>query len=378
MSTQVEVPTAGAVLTIQQLNYILNGACIMGSGGGGPYTVGKQVLQYIGNRPVNLVSAASVPDSVSMAVSAFVGSPDAAANQVLDFSVATTAFNALAKTVNASFGCVLPGEVGAGNSLIPMAVAVDNKIPVIDAAGAPRAIPGFLMVSYAAAGIPASPMVLADKNNQVTINCANAIADPVTRGVISGNVFPEDAGIAFWTMNGKILKSPGVAITGTTTQAMVIGQALANAVGSGQDPVLAVMQNMEKPNFVLCTGTIKDSSEATSGGFDFGTVVISADDGSEVTIYNQNENLIAFSNRSYVPLAMGPDLICYLTTKGQVFSNADLKTLPKDAKIAVIGVPARVMRIPFILNQFAIALAGIGYAGSYVPIEKLNAQQIAA
>ncbi len=107
-------------------------------------------------------------------------------------------------------------------------------------------------------------------------------------------------------------------------------------------------------------------------------MVISADDGSEVTIYNQNENLIAFSNKSYVPLCMGPDLICYLTTKGQAFSNADLQTLPKNARIAVFGVPARVMRNSFILNQFAIALAGIGYAGAYVPVEKLNAEQIAA
>ena len=370
--------SAGTILSVQQLNYILNGACIMGSGGGGPYTVGQQVLQYIGTRPVNLIPASIVPAGYYTAVSAFVGSPDAAANQVLDFSVAATAFNALSEIVGAIFPCVLPGEVGAVNSFIPMAVAVDNNIAVIDAAGAPRAIPGFLMVSYAAAGIPAAPMILADKNNQVTLNCANAIADPVTRGVISGNVFPEDAGIAFWAMNGKTLNTPGVAVTGTTTLAMTIGQALANAISSGQDPVLAVMQTMEKPNFVLCKGTIKNTSEATSGGFDFGTVVIAADDGSEVTIYNQNENLIAFSNRSYVPLAMGPDLICYLTTKGQVFSNADLDTLAPGTKVAVIGVPARIMRVPFILNQFAIALAGIGYAGSYVPIEKLNAQQIAA
>jgi DUF917 family protein len=377
MSDKPQIP-AGDVLSVQQLNYILNGATIMGSGGGGPYSVGQQVLQYIGTRPVRLVPASLVPDNYYTAVSAFVGSPDAAANQVLDFSVAATAFNALSQIVGFYFPCVLPGEVGAVNSLIPMAVAADNKVAVVDAAGAPRAIPGFLMVSYAAAGIPAAPMILADKNNQVTLNCANPIADPVTRGVISGGVFPEDAGIAFWSMNGKTLNTPGVAVTGTTTQALTIGQALANAIGSGQDPVLAVMQNMEKPNFVLCTGTIKNSSEATSGGFDFGTVVIAADDGSEVTIYNQNENLIAFSNKSYVPLAMGPDLICYLTTKGQVFSNADLDTLAPGTKVAVIGVPARIMRVPFILNQFAIALAGIGYAGSYVPIEKLNAQQIAA
>ncbi len=249
----------GQPLTSQQLQYILDGACIMGSGGGGPYPVGQQVLKYIGNRTVYLLPAVNVPDNLFTAVSAFVGSPDAAANQVLDFSVATTAFNALAAAVGKSLSYVLPGEVGAGNSLIPMAVAVDKGVPVIDAAGAPRAIPGFLMVSYAAAGIPASPMVLADKNNQVTLNCANAIADPVTRGVISGNVFPEDAGIAFWNMNGKTLNTLGNAVKGTTSQALAIGQALANANGSGQDPVAAVMQNMEKPNFVLCTGTIKSA-----------------------------------------------------------------------------------------------------------------------
>src|SRR6266436_9533147 len=116
MSTQVEVPTAAAVLTIQQLNYILDGACIMGSGGGGPYTVGKKVLQYIGNRTVYLVPTAAVPDNVSMAVSAFVGSPDAAANQALDFSVAATAFEALSTAVAKPFSYVLPGEVGAANS----------------------------------------------------------------------------------------------------------------------------------------------------------------------------------------------------------------------------------------------------------------------
>src|SRR5216683_2543927 len=119
---------AGQPLTIQQLNYVLNGACIMGSGGGGPYTVGQQVLKYIGNRPVYLVPTASVPDNLSMAVSAFVGSPDAAANQALDFSVAATAFTALSNAVGKPFSYVLPGEVGAGNSLIPMAVAVDKGI----------------------------------------------------------------------------------------------------------------------------------------------------------------------------------------------------------------------------------------------------------
>jgi DUF917 family protein len=378
MSSQPAIPADALALTPQQLGYIMNGACILGSGGGGPISVGQQILAYIGNRPVNLVAASALPDNLYTAVSAFVGSPNAIANQKPNFGVAKVAFNALSKTVNTPFACVLPGEVGAVNSLIPMAVAADNQVSVIDAAGACRAIPGFLMVTYAAAGIPASPMVLADGNNQVTLNCVNAIADPVVRGVISGNIFPEDAGIAFWNMNGKTLNTPGNAILGTTTQALVLGQALANAIINKQDPVLVVRQYLERPNFLLCVGTIKSSSETTSGGFDFGQVVIAADGGYEVTIYNQNENLIAFSNQYYVPLCMGPDMICYLTTSGQVFSNADLASVPKGQKVAVIGVPNTRMRSNFIINQFMEALAGIGYAGSYVPVEKLNQEQIAA
>src|SRR5260370_12086485 len=109
----------GQPITIQQLNYILNGACIMGSGGGGPYPVGQQVLKYIGNRTVYLVPAISVPDNVSMAVSAFVGSPDAAANQVPDFSGATTSFHALSKTGNCPFAYLLPAPVAACNHLVP-------------------------------------------------------------------------------------------------------------------------------------------------------------------------------------------------------------------------------------------------------------------
>src|SRR5260370_20456419 len=115
----------GQPITIQQLNYILNGACIMGSGGGGPYPVGQQVLKYIGNRTVYLVPAISVPDNVSMAVSAFVGSPDPAANHVLDFSVATTPFNALSKTLNVPLGYLLPRQDGAVNNLRPLTVALD-------------------------------------------------------------------------------------------------------------------------------------------------------------------------------------------------------------------------------------------------------------
>jgi DUF917 family protein len=364
------------ILTKEQLGYILNGACFLGSGGGGPYAVGQQLLKYIGTRPVNLVQPSQVPASSSMAVSAFVGSPDAAANQQLNFAVAAEAYQALAKRANATFQCVLPGEVGAGNSLVPMAVAADLKLPVVDGAGACRAIPGLLMCTYAAAQIPITPMVLASSATQVSAECPNAVADPVVRGIISGGVFQEDAGIAFWKMNATQMQ--GSVVGGTTSLALKIGQTLAQAIKSGQNPVEAVRKVLPQPNYLLCTGTILSSSETTSGGFDFGTVVIKANDGSKVTLYNQNENLIAFRNNSSEPLAIGPDMLCYLTTSGQPFSNADFGSIPKNQKVALIGVAATPMRKPLIIEQFLKALAGLGYAGSYVPIEKLQPQSTKA
>src|SRR5260370_25349256 len=89
----------GQPLKSQQLQYILDGACIMGSGGGGPYPVGQQVLKYIGTRTVYLLPAVNVPDNLFTAVTAFVGAPGAPAKHVLDFRVATTAFNALAAAI---------------------------------------------------------------------------------------------------------------------------------------------------------------------------------------------------------------------------------------------------------------------------------------
>lgn len=370
MTTQGAAPATAQVLTQQQLQWILNGACILGSGGGGPYSIGQQVLAQIGNSPVSLMPLSDVQPGQWAAVSAFVGSPDAAANQQINFSVATTAWYALEGVTGNQFGFVLPGEIGAGNSLIPMVVAAQAGIPIADAAGACRAIPGLMMSSYAAKNLPVSPMYLTDGTAAVTINCANNIADPTVRGVISSGSFQQDAGVAFWSMTGQQAQS--AAIPGMTTLAMNVGQTLAQALGSGNDPVAAVQSALPQPNYLLCTGKIVSANETTSGGFDFGTVVVQADSGATITIYNQNENLIAFSNKFVLPLAMGPDLICYMTKDGQPFSNADIDDSIKSKEIAVIGVPAYSMRNTFVLGQFAQALSGIGYAGPYIPIEIID------
>ena len=104
---------------------------------------------------------------------------------------------------------------------------------------------------------------------------------------------------------------------------------------------------------------------------DFGTITLQDKKKNIMTIYNQNENLIAWvSNKSH-PVAIGPDLICYMTTDGVTFSNADLD-LAKGKEVAVIGCPCTPqLRAPKVMAAWTENLKSIGYAGQYIPIEEI-------
>ena len=85
----------------------------------------------------------------------------------------------------------------------------------------------------------------------------------------------------------------------------------------------------------------------------------------------QNESLIAWRNDSSQPIAMAPDLICYLTPNGIPLTNAD--DLQKGQELVLIGVKApNQLRSGSILAAFQEVLNLMGYYGPYVPIEELH------
>lgn len=353
-------------LTNQDLYDILNGACILGSGGGGPYTLGQQLLkQVIQKGTVELIDPKTVGDDELTAIAAGVGSPLAAAGG-FPFDAAYIAFQELdniqSKTSGKNFSCVLPGEVGAGNSVIPMTVAVSANIPIVDGDGARRAIPDLDMVTYASRNLPISPVVLANDDEKISFIAESvAIAQVTIDGIINGGAFKEDAGMALWSMSGSAMK-PAV-IPNTMSYTRDLGAALRNALQAGEDPVEAVCTYLSGE--LIFTGKITDQQQSTKAGFDFGAITIQ-NGKSVLTIYNQNENLIAWNSESSQPLVMAPDLICYLTTDGQPFSNADLQ-LAKGKEIAVIAAPcAPQMRAHSIVAAFQASLKKMGYAGSEV------------
>lgn len=349
-------PTA---LSSDDLESILQGACFLGSGGGGPLTLGRQFIDDIAKaqHPVRVVDVASVPTHASGAIVAGVGSPTAAASG-FPAEAPGVAWRELERIVGHALGYLIPAEIGAGNTFIPLLLSAQTGLPVIDGAGADRAVPALQLCTYAAAGVPLGTVVLG--NSSLILSFATtdpAVADTAMRSLLGGGVFDEDAGSALWSMDGAQIAAG--AIRGTTIRALEVGQLL----GTSIDPVEEVSAYLG--GSVLVRGTITDLGEVTAGGFDTGHVTITASSGESVTVVNVNENLIAYSGQSATVLATAPDLLCYMTTDGQAFSNAEAKTYADSkAEVALILVPSSPqMRSTYLLDGFRTVLQSVGYYG---------------
>jgi DUF917 family protein len=248
-----------------------------------------------------------------------------------------------------------------------MTVAVSKGIPIVDGAGAARAIPALPMCTYASHDLPLGTIVLANAGEQVSFQAPGgaAVADTTMRGIVSSGAFTEDAGVAMWAMDGAAMQ--GAVIAGTTERARALGATLRETAPG--DKVAAVTEALG--GRVIFRGTITANEEQTTGGFDLGTVTLSGADGVTLRIFNQNENLVAWSSAFPHPLALAPDLICYLTEDGRPFSNADLD-IPGHDPVAVIAAPVDpAMRAPALVATFLPALEQAGYGGPYVPVEEL-------
>lgn len=357
-----------ATLTATDLEDIVSGACIYGAGGGGPFSLGASLAKQIVERgdPVVLAAPSSMAPDGTTCVSAGVGSPDAAAGG-FPFDAATHAFDALGRLRDRPFSHVLPAELGAANSVLPMTVAATRGVPILDAAGSFRAVPAIAQSTFATRGAPIGTVVLANADQQVSFDGHDPeTTDATMRSIISGGTFKQDAGVALWAMDGNTVRS--VALPGTTERARRLGAALRAAVSSAGDPVETVRAFLG--GTVLIRGRVQVSTEQTGGGFDVGVVEIG--DGSEtVRVVNQNENLVAWSSSTPHPLALAPDLICFMTADGQPFSNADMD-LAAGKDVVVIAAPVDApMRDPKMIDAFMPDLRSAGYGGPWMPVEEL-------
>ena len=359
------------LLDEQAVEHIALGASLLGTGGGGDPHVGRlMALNAIRKHgPVQLLSADELPDEALVVPTAMMGAPIVIVEKIPNGEEFITAFKGLQEVLGKKVYATIPIEAGGVNSMIPIAVAAQLGIPLVDADGMGRAFPELQMVTYHLDNIPASPMVIVDeKGNSVilqtiTNNWAEELARVCTVSMGASVM------ISIYSMLGRQVKES--AITGIMTFSQEIGRLISEARARNANPLQELLELTR--GYELFKGKITDVSRDLKGGFNRGLCRIDGIEeynGRSMDVSFQNENLIAHRDGKVV--ATVPDLICILDVDTSV--PVTTESLKFGRRVAVIALPCDSKW----RTEKGIETVGpryFGYDLDYVPVEQLAMKQ---
>ncbi len=359
------------LLDEQAIEHIALGASLLGTGGGGDPHIGRlmalNAIRKYG--PVQLLSPEELPDDALVVPSAMMGAPIVIIEKIPNGEEFITAFKGLEEVLGKKVYATIPIEAGGVNSMIPIAVAAQLGIPLVDADGMGRAFPELQMVTYHLDGIPASPMVIVDeKGNSVILQTiSNNWAEEIAR--VCTVTMGASVMISIYSMLGSQVKDSGIA--GIMSFSEQIGRVIADARKDNANPIGELLEITR--GYELFKGKITDVSRDIKGGFNRGLCRLSGIDeytGGSMEVSFQNENLVAHRDGKVV--ASVPDLICILDVDTAI--PVTTETLKFGRRVAVIGIPCdQKWRTPKGIET--VGPRYFGYDLDYTPIEQLAAKQ---
>lgn len=329
-------------LDLSQVQDVARGAGILGGGGGGDPYIGRLLAEAAITKhgAVTVADIDEVPADAVVAAIAMFGAPTIIVEKPPSGREALTALRTLEKAVGKDVTHVLSIEIGGLNSMIPLAVAAETGLPIVDADAMGRAFPEAQMVLPSLIGVTISPMAIADEKGNTTLveAASDAWAERMARSVCvtSGcSVF-----IAGVMMTGAQL-ADGL-VHGSLRLAGGLGGAVRVARETKRDPVAAVVDQLGGTR--LFTGKVTDVDRVTTGGFAKGAALIEGvgtDRGRQARLRFQNEFLVAEMSSAaggadLEVVATTPDLICVLETDtGEPVNTENIRY---GNRITVIGV----------------------------------------
>ena len=411
-------------LNEQDLNDILNGAAFLASGGGGSRAMGEDIRDWILEEPnpINLIEVDEV-QAVDWSVVSFAGGApsnfEGSASETslkLNFSSHMLSrqtknegksggyeiadlktsifypFDLLETTLGQSFSSVMSLEIGTGNTFLALYVAAKKGIPMVDCDGAGRSIPDLSMLTYSSPDLPVYPAAMSNISSNATEIVKSALyteqvakTNNLLTDIMQTSEFGDSGVMAAYVMEGSTVTGNTPVMAQTVSEAQGVGATLRQAIEGGEaDPVTTLIDwyntsgNFpDAPRAIeLFRGTIETIEHENIGRLDRVTIVL--DNGTEkICVLALNENLIAcrdsypFAGEIQDPIAMGPDLICYITPEGLPLTNVEIE---EGQELVIVGLKAREKsrQNPSIIQGYDTILSELGYTGGYIPIEDLN------
>lgn len=354
-------------LTAADLPDLARGATLLGTGGGGDPYIGKMLVERVlGAGSITILDPDELADDLFVIPTAQMGAPTVMIEKIPAGTEPTLALRTLEDHLGRRADATMPIECGGINSMIPLVVAAETGLPVVDADGMGRAFPELSMETFAVYGVHGSPLALAgERGERIVIDTGNDdrqmewLARAIT--IRLGGV----GHIAEYAMTGADVRR--TAVPRTISMALALGRSIRLAREQHRSPFEAIAETLAPTLYShmreLFVGKVTDVERRTTEGFAKGRAVISPLDPADAETFEisfQNENLIARHGGEVV--AIVPDLICVvdhetaepITTEGLRYgqrvrvlgiSTPDMMRTP--AALATFGPTAFGLREPF-------------------------------
>lgn len=348
-------------LTQENLDDLAIGCAILGSGGGGnpsyTYMMAKHAMEKEG--AVSLISLAELDDKEFVVPLGIIGAPLVLVEKMLSGREFLALFEILEETFEKKITTIMPFEIGGASAFIPIIVAAQFGIPVLDADMMGRAFPEAHMGSCYLTKPPTNAFLADCAGNITTISSKKLhmlerISHHITIAMGSSAI------IADYPLSGREALSN--TIPKSISKAISIGKVQREAKKSGRNSLKAILEFTKGVH--IGSGKIIDIDLDLSRGILQGSVTIHAEQ-EIIEIAFQNEYLVAKLNGKTV--ATTPDILMLLEQDTGTPITCELLHFGSSVNIIALPAPA-IWKTPAGLNL--VGPRYFGYDLDYQPINK--------
>jgi len=365
----------GKLATIQDCEDFVKGCLFMATGGGGTVSWGMGMLTEAFQKgiPLEWVDVDEIPDDALTVTAYGMGSVAPMSPETADEikrlglvdafgdNAILEAVKELGKYLGKPVGCLVPAELGAGNSPAPLVTGARLGIPVVDGDYAGRAIPDEMQGTPYLHHKNSWPFASVDKWGNVAIVRYTVSPHMLERiGKMLAVAAYGHTTMAATPLPGKEMKQ--IVVRGTLTKCLTMGRKMRQSLENGYDPIDAALE--VTGGWRLFEGVVD------RGGYMFGTIYLHGTgkyQGQKLSVWFKNENHVSWLNDK--PYVCSPDLLS-LVYKGSGDGTTNASIQQGDEVVAVGMKGLEGFRTQWGLDE-ASGPHYFGFDIDYVPVEKL-------
>lgn len=324
------------ILNLQEVQDILVGCTILGTGGGGSLEEGMEAVKNAFDKGYNfkLLDINEINEEKYYINPYFCGSVSPKEEKIELGNELVMAVKALEDYMDLEFDGVVSIEYGGGNTGQAMAAAAEMGKFIVDADAAGRAVPELQFSTYFVTDRPIYPFSVATKYGDVGVFPFvkdDARAEALSRFMAVGS--EGSVGMADHPIKGNLLKTS--VIPNALSYAGLVGKAQRESIERGMNPVEEIIKAAD--GYLLFEGIVSEGTEwCVKDGFTVGTININGTNcyaNNNFKIWYKNENMISWKNEE--PYITCPDLICVVNSEtGYPVTNPNCNI---GDKVAVLG-----------------------------------------